>query len=151
MAETSSLSMPGADAYIKSTALTTKSAIHGKDATKLGMNDFFNLLAAQMQNQDMFNPQENTEFIAQMAQFTTLQGLQAIQEYQLSSYATSYVGKNVAIAYTGESGNLTKAEGVVERVTFYDGEPKVVVSGVSYPLYAVMEVKMPAAEDTGEE
>ena len=149
---TSGVSMSGSEAYIKPSTLSTSSAIRGKDASEMGMSDFFNLLAAQLQNQDMMNPQSNTEFIAQMAQFTTLQGLQKITEYQLSSYATSYVGKNVAIAYTNDSGSLTRTEGIVERVTFYDGEPKVVVGNVSYPLYAVMEVKVPeTTQDTEDE
>lgn len=139
-------SMSGADSYINTSALTNKSVITGKDASQLTMDDFFNLLVAQMTNQDMMNPQSDTEYIAQMAQFTTLQGIQTIQEYQLSSYAASYTGKYVAIAHTNESGDLTKTEGYVSSVTYYDGDPKVVVNGISYPLYSVMEVKMPPAE-----
>jgi len=140
----------GQDSYLIKNQLGTKSVIQGKDASKLDMNDFFNLLVAQMTNQDMMNPTSDTEFIAQMAQFTTLQGIQTITEYQLSSYATSYVGKTVAIAYTSESsGQLTKTEGVVESVSFYDGEPKVKVNGFSYPLYAVMEVKVPGSSSSG--
>jgi len=145
--------MRGIDSYMNLSALTTSSAITGKDASQMDMNDFFNLLVAQMTNQDMMNPTSDTEFIAQMAQFSSLQGIQNIQEYQVSSYATSYVGKTVAIAYTSESGNLTKTEGVVDSVTFYDGEPKVVVNGVAYPLYSVMEIKVPGTgtdKDTDE-
>lgn len=133
--------MSGKDAYIKPSNLSTNSPIIGKGANELKMDDFFNLLVAQMTNQDMMNPTNDTEFIAQMAQFTALQGIQTIQEYQLSAYAVSYVGKNVAVAYTNDSGNFTKTEGVVENVTFYDGQPKVVVNNMSFPLYAVMEIK----------
>lgn len=137
----------GKDAYLKPNNINTKSVIMGRDASSLGMNDFFNLLVAQMTNQDMMNPQSDTEFVAQMAQFTALQGIQTIQEYQLSSYATSYVGKHVSIAYANENqnGSLTKTEGIVEKVSFYDGEPKVTVNGFAYPLYSVMEVKTPEA------
>ena len=128
--------------------LSTTSAIMGRDASQLDMNDFFNLLVAQMTNQDMMNPQTDTDYIAQMAQFTTLRGIQVIQEYQVSSYAASYTGKTVAIAHTGDSGNLTRTEGVVTGVTFYDGEPKVIVNGISFPLYAVMEVKLPGTPNS---
>ena len=38
----------------------------------LGMQDFIKLLVAQLQNQDMLNPMDNTEFISQMATFSTL-------------------------------------------------------------------------------
>ena len=122
------------------TSLTNKSVVMGRDASQLNMDDFFNLLTAQLKNQDMMNPQGDTEFIAQMAQFASLQGIQKLQEYQLSTYATSYVGKNVAIAHISDNGDITKTEGLVEKVSFYDGEPKVVVNGISYPLYSVMEI-----------
>lgn len=122
--------------------VNAKRAIQGKGADEMDMNDFMNLLVAQMTNQDMMNPQENTEFVAQMAQFTTLQGMQTIQEYQLSSYAVSYVGKDVTIAkindYTGE---METFNGTVDSVNFYNGSPQVVVNGKTYPLYTIMEVK----------
>lgn len=121
--------------------ITTSTAIQGKSANEMGMDEFFTLLVAQMTNQDMMNPEGNTEFIAQMAQFSALQGVKTIQEYQLSNYAVSYTGKNVTIAHINEStGDLETVSGVVEKVNFYDGSPKVVVNGTSYPLHEVMEV-----------
>ncbi len=151
MSTTGSVGGANGDWYIDPSKLNSHSVIQGKGADQMDMDDFFNLLVAQMTNQDMMNPTADTEYIAQMAQFTTLRGIQVIQEYQLSSYASSYAGKTVAIAHTGESGNLTRTEGVVESVTFYDGEPKVVVNGVSYPLYSVMEVKSAGSSgSTGE-
>ena len=121
--------------------------IVGRGAEELGVDDFFNLMAAQLRNQDMFNPQSDTDFIAQMAQFTTLRGLQVIQESQLASYASSFAGRHVTIAHTDNSGTLTRTEGVVTRVTFYDGEPRVIVNNVAFPLFAVMEVHDPNSTD----
>ena len=49
------------------------------DATKrkssLGQEDFLRLMPTQLQNQDPFAPMENGEFIAQMAQFSTVTGI----------------------------------------------------------------------------
>jgi flagellar basal-body rod modification protein FlgD len=104
------------------------------------MNDFFNLLVAQLTNQDMMNPTNDTEFIAQMAQFSALQGVQTIQEYQLSSYAASYIGKHVTIANVTESGQMETIIGKVSSITYYDGNPKVVVNGKAYDMFTVMEI-----------
>jgi flagellar basal-body rod modification protein FlgD len=105
------------------------------------MTDFMSLLAAQMSNQDMMNPVSDTEFIAQMAQFSALQGVNTLQEYVLSSYAVSYAGKHVIISHLNETTNqLETVYGQVERITFMGGTPKVVVNGVEYDLHTVMEV-----------
>ena len=134
--------------YFNSNNITTSTAIRGRDASQLGMQDFMNLMVAQMTNQDMLNPTNETEFIAQMAQFSTLQGINTIQEYQLSSYATSYAGKYVTIANQTETGALETITGFVEGVNFYDGSPKVQVNGKSYDLYKVMEVSTTATGGT---
>jgi flagellar basal-body rod modification protein FlgD len=104
----------------KDPTITTSSVIQGKDASEMGMEDFFNLLVAQLTNQDMMNPTNDTEFIAQMAQFSSLQGIQTIQEYQLSSYAATYIGKFVTIANLTESGTMETIVGQVDSITYYD-------------------------------
>lgn len=46
----------------------------------LGQDAFLNLLTVQLQNQDPSNPVSNEDFIAQLAQFSSLEQLVAIQE-----------------------------------------------------------------------
>ena len=41
----------------------------------LGQNDFLKLMTTQLQNQDPFAPMDNGDFIAQMAQFSTVTGI----------------------------------------------------------------------------
>ena len=55
------------------------------DATKkkdddLGKDAFLQLLVTQLQHQDPLDPQDNSEFLAQLAQFTSLESLQQIKE-----------------------------------------------------------------------
>lgn len=79
--------------------------------TQLGKDDFLRLLTVQLQYQDPLEPIKNTEFVAQMAQFSSLEQLQNINqslaqnsqgEAQLytafrNHLATSLVGKTVEI------------------------------------------------------
>jgi flagellar basal-body rod modification protein FlgD len=51
----------------ESSATTKKSS--------LGQEDFLKLMTTQLQNQDPFAPMENGDFIAQMAQFSTVTGI----------------------------------------------------------------------------
>lgn len=71
----------------------------------LGKDDFMKILIAQLQNQDPTNPMQDTEFIAQMAQFSALEQTmnltKAFEKFaesqsqsQLIQY-NSFVGKNV--------------------------------------------------------
>lgn len=53
-------------------------AVGGDDT--LGQEAFLRLLVAQLQNQDPLNPQENHEFVAQLAQFSSLEQTIGINE-----------------------------------------------------------------------
>ena len=74
---------------------------------ELGKDQFLELLVAQMNNQDPLSPQENGEFIAQLAQFSTVEGignLNTLMESLLSGYqssqalqASSMVGRTVIV------------------------------------------------------
>ena len=51
-----------------------------KSKDQLGQEDFLKLMTTQLQNQDPFAPMENGEFIAQMAQFSTVTGITSMDE-----------------------------------------------------------------------
>ncbi|WP_313054882.1 flagellar hook assembly protein FlgD [Pseudomonas lopnurensis] len=85
----------------------------------LGKNEFLELLVAQLNNQNPLEPQENGEFIAQLAQFSQVEGIEKLNssmETILSGYqssqalqASSLVGRKVivptdkAVVDTGET------------------------------------------------
>ncbi len=99
------------------------------------MDSFYQLLIAEMQNQDPLEPTTNTEFISQMATFTSLQAQQDNFTMQQQNYANSLVGMTVAVSEDGS--NLT--QGVVQYVTYGD-EIKVNVDGKNYLLSQVKQV-----------
>lgn len=54
---------------------TTTNATDKTGFAALGQKDFFRLLTTQMQMQDPFDPVDNKEMLAQMAQFSSLAGI----------------------------------------------------------------------------
>ncbi|HHZ01807.1 MAG TPA: hypothetical protein GX396_02545 [Tissierellia bacterium] len=112
-----------------------------KNKDNLNMQDFLNLLVAQITNQDVMNPMDNTEFIAQMAQFSSLQAMSDLTELAMQAQATSLIGKNVVVADYNNYGQLEVYEGIVQRVTLHSGKAKLYVDDKEYDYSNVMEIK----------
>jgi flagellar basal-body rod modification protein FlgD len=133
----------------RSSALTADpatAAVAGKK-TALNSNDFMKLLSVQFQNQDPMKPMEDTAFIAQMAQFSSLEQntSMATQLTQLSASqqvtaANSYLGNTVTVD-DGQGGTAT---GQVTGIEMASGTPRLVVGDYTYPVSAVLLVE-PAA------
>lgn len=118
-----------------------------KKNSDLSTESFFKLLAAQLQNQDMSNPMDNSEMMTQMTQIAMMQAMQNFStamddsaKVNTINYGTSMMGKKVAIAYTDKDGNLVNKEGLVDRVDIYNGAPKLYLSGDSTNSYAVSSI-----------
>jgi flagellar basal-body rod modification protein FlgD len=63
----------------------------------LGQQDFLTLLTAQLKNQDPLKPLENTEFLGQMAQFSTVAGVDRLNE-TLGGYGAGLRDMRIAMA-----------------------------------------------------
>ncbi|MVB09739.1 hypothetical protein CAFE_04040 [Caprobacter fermentans] len=86
--------------------------------SSLDMNDFLQLLAAQFQNQDVMNPTDNTEFISELAQFSSLQAMSELTTYSERQYASTLVGKTVEVGTYDTAGKYAMKKGVVESTAF---------------------------------
>ncbi|MDD3608503.1 MAG: flagellar hook assembly protein FlgD [Halothiobacillaceae bacterium] len=99
-----------------------------KSRNSLGQDEFLQLMTAQLRNQDPMAPMENGEFLGQMAQFSTVQGIEQLNQSMASMaslmqsnqimQATSMVGKQALVA--GDSGMLTvqkKEDGSIESAS----------------------------------
>ena len=91
-----------------------------KPKSSLGQEDFLKLMTTQLQNQDPFAPMENGEFIAQMAQFSTVTGItemgQALKgisdkmsEFRIAT-ASDLLGNSVLVP-----GNIVRPNDVMFR------------------------------------
>lgn len=58
------------------TSVAELTAAQSEKSNELGQNEFLDLMLAQLKNQDPFKPLENGEFVAQMAQFSTVSGIE---------------------------------------------------------------------------
>ncbi len=93
---------------------------------QLGKDDFLRLLTVQLQYQDPLNPMENTEFVAQMAQFSSLEQLQNMsQALEKSTQSNAQLGTtfNNELATSLVGRYVEVPTGEVER----DGEQSVTI------------------------
>ena len=121
-----------------------------EDDKKVSMDDFLTLMVAQLKNQDFMNPVDDTQYVTQLAQISTMQQMEEMAYNAKSSYVASLVGKNVSAAKFTVSGDLKKADGVVEKISLLDGKFVIYVDGEAFSMDEIMEIKdKPAAEESG--
>lgn len=145
-------------ANASSSSKTTTTETSPEDKTSLDMNDFYELLAAQMKYQDADNPLSTSEMVSQMAQTqmivatqTLIESINQMSQINLISYSSSMLGKEVKVALKGEDGTYAGDKvGVVEGVALYNGIPQIYIDGEPYELAQLMglgEVPSPPDEN----
>jgi flagellar basal-body rod modification protein FlgD len=91
---------------------SSANGVNGTGQT-LNQNDFLLLLTAQLQHQDPLNPMTGNQFAAELAEFSTANGVQNLQTSLSGQQAVGLVGHNVAVAgntlLLGQSGTATGA------------------------------------------
>jgi flagellar basal-body rod modification protein FlgD len=114
----------------------------------LGKDDFLKILITQLQNQDPMQPLQDREFIAQMAQFSTVEQLSNMAQYQKLTYESltglgssigflsGLIGKDVEWTDTGGS---IKA-GVVDAIRLREGEAFVEIEGMELPVDQIIRI-----------
>ena len=104
----------------------------------MDFDSYLQLLVAQMQNQDFNDPMSDSEVLAQMAQYSMLEGIKNMTQQSNQSYAMSLVGKAVTI-------NLGQSyiTGNVDSVTIVNGEPLLMINGNAYKTSEVTDIVDP--------
>ncbi|HHW92224.1 MAG TPA: flagellar hook capping protein [Firmicutes bacterium] len=146
--------------YVTDTTSTTTVAAYQttKEASQplASLDNFLKLLLSQIQYQDPLNPVQDHEFIAQLAQFSQLEAVQAtnsrlntigiLLESSLSYQGLQLLGREVDIQT--KDGVVT---GLVDGVTYENGRPALLVNGQRIELGQVLQVRIAAAAGGGEE
>lgn len=104
---------------------------------------FMKILVAELQNQDPMDSQDNTQYVAQMAQFSALEqmenlneGLQNLSTNIKFQEGSSMIGKTATI----DIKNDQSITGLISSVKITDGDVKVVSGGIEYDIDDVTEL-----------
>ncbi|WP_108124498.1 flagellar hook assembly protein FlgD [Saccharospirillum mangrovi] len=73
---------------------------------ELGRNEFLELMITQLQNQNPLDPQDNAEFVAQLAQFSTVEGIENMSS-SLEDMSASFTSSQALQATALVGGSVT--------------------------------------------
>jgi len=130
---------------------TTSTSTSSKKNKDLDKDAFLLLLTKQMQYQDPLDPMDNSQYIAQMANFSTLEQITNMgksisqlvtalgQNYKTE--AMTYLGMNVTAT---PSGQVESISGEVTGVRFENGEAVFTVNDKDIKLAEINNVKFPS-------
>ncbi len=116
------------DTNNNSSAINTAKAAKAASAKKNKSNDsldkdaFLQLLVAQMQYQDPLEPTSNTEYMSQLAQFSSVEELQNINETFSANRALNLAGQYVILNVPDSAGEINQIGGLVDYVTISGGK-----------------------------
>src|SRR5690349_14677724 len=128
-----------------------------KKSGNVGKDAFMNLLATELRAQDPVEPAKSDEMLAQLAQFSSLEqmqnlndsivGLAVLQQsnaaLQQLTDAAALMGKDVE--YTGPDAQ-TETWGKVDGVKIKDGVAMLSIDGKDVPLASISQIGAPPAE-----
>lgn len=128
-----------------------ESLASARASQQLDKDAFTQLLVTQLKNQDPLSPQSNDELAAQLAQFSSLEQMELVNENLVGiarlqqgnalidqiTGASALVGQNVAYTHP-ETGELVAGE--VEYAKVQDGQVLLGIDGIDIPIQQVAEV-----------
>lgn len=114
------------------------------DRNKLSIDDFLKIMAAEISNQNIMGDGggSNTDYLSQLATFTTIEQMSEISDalgiltlMSQQQQAFSLIGK--AVTFVDGDGEFT---GIVDSVKFVDGYATLIVGNKEFYLGALLEV-----------
>lgn len=123
----------------------TVPATSGRRVSELGSSDFLNLLIQQLRNQNPLEPVGGTDFLAQTAQFSSVDSLNKLNTnlsqmltLQQVTQAAGLIGKRVTYQPTNATDPQTA---IVSAVNVVDGTVRLLAEGVVVDLGQVRSIQ----------
>ena len=132
-----SLIAPVKDGQIVSTSSADSTSSSSKTTSgnkTISSDTFLALLVAEMKNQDPLEPTSNTEWVSQYSTFTMVEGVNEMAGSMDLMRASGLVGQNVIMKTTSSTGEQSYVQGVVDFVTYEDGEAYLYINDEPYAL-----------------
>lgn len=124
------------DGKIQETASSGSSISNSSESgSTLGKDAFLQLLVTQMKYQDPLDPQDNSEYIAQLATFSQLEELQNMSNTIQISQASSLTGETVIMkTKSSVTGELMYVTGTVDYVVIESNKAYLCINGGKYSI-----------------
>ncbi|MCX7796747.1 MAG: hypothetical protein N2380_09575 [bacterium] len=123
---------------ITATNSLTRANTNNSTSTILNRDDFLVLLLAQLKNQDPLNSLSVEDFTSQLVQFSTLDTV--LQQSESINQLLDKALRLEALNLLGKKVRVGDKVGVVSKITFENGSPKIWIDGVSYDMSFISEV-----------
>nr|WP_082034270.1 flagellar hook capping FlgD N-terminal domain-containing protein [Cohnella kolymensis] len=126
-----------------------------KPVKDLGKDQFLQILVTQLRNQDPMQPLQDKEFIAQMAQFSSLEQMMNMGKEmhalrQSAGMAAGLIGKEVSWTETTEAG-VVDHKGTVDAILWRDGVQYLKVGSAELRVDEITSISEPSGNGSGTE
>ena len=111
-----------------------------------GRDEFLQLLTTQLRHQDPLDPIDQQDFVAQLAQFSTLEGIEQLNasfsdmlKLQELTQGASLIGRRAVYQPIGQP---LPVEGLVEGVRLQGGSLAAVINGESVSIDQILQLSL---------
>ncbi|WP_438350139.1 flagellar hook capping FlgD N-terminal domain-containing protein [Paenibacillus sp. FA6] len=124
-----------------------------KDTTTMGKDQFLKIMITQLQNQDPMQPLQDKEFIAQMAQFTSVEQLMNISGQlntlnQSLGSVSGLIGKEISWIDSSDNSKSEILKGIVNSIVIRDGVQYATVGKTAVPVNLILEIGNPVENES---
>ncbi len=121
---------------------------------ELGKEEFLQILVTQLRNQDPMQPLQDKEFIAQMAQFSSLeQSMNMSNEIKAlrnsAGMVASLIGMSATWMNTAKDGSAQNGSGVITSIVWRDGVQYATINKSEVPVSDILSLTYEPADVSG--